>query len=77
MMMWGYDGWSWGWGMLFGGLWMVLFWALIIGLVVWGVNRLSGDRSARGDEPLDILKRRLARGEINPEEFERLKKALE
>lgn len=56
---------------------MILFWAIIIGAAVllarWFVER---DRT-RGNSALDILKERLARGEIDPEEYEARKKALE
>ena len=37
-MMWGYGD---GWGMMFGGLWMLLVWGAIILLAVWGVNRIA------------------------------------
>lgn len=73
--MWGmHDGM--GWWMVFGGVWMLLFWAAIIWLVVWGVSRLSGDRARQGDTPLDIARRRYARGEITREQFEQLKHDL-
>lgn len=78
-MWWGYDG-GMGWWMLFGGLWMLLFWGLIIGLVVWGVNRATGNRSdARSMEetPMEIARKRLARGEITTEQFEELRKTLQ
>lgn len=76
--MWGYhEGFS--WWMVFGGVWMVAFWGIIIGLVVWEVNRLGGDRAGRNeteDTPIEIAKKRLARGEIAKEEFEELQKVL-
>ncbi len=73
--MWGFhDGM--GWWMVFGGIWMLAFWALIIGLVVWGVNHVARRDSTRDDAPLEIAKRRLARGEITREEYEELKKSL-
>ncbi len=79
MMGWGgYGGFGLGFvGMLF----MLLFWGLIIvGLVLlvrwlWDQGR-SGTGSGTGEAPLDILKRRYARGEINKEEFDRMKKDL-
>lgn len=77
-MMWGSpDGW--GWWMLFGGLWMLLFWGVVIGLIVWGITRLAGGRSERRDAdetPLEIARKRLARGEITREQFEELQKVL-
>ncbi len=64
-----------GWWMLFGGLWMVLFWGIILGGVIWAVTRLAGGRDS-GRSPLDIAKERYARGEINAEEFERIRRDL-
>ncbi len=60
-----------------GGLFMFVFWALIIALVVWLIVRLtrSGQQSAPQD-PLEIAKARYAKGEITKKEFEQLKKDL-
>jgi putative membrane protein len=65
--------------------WLIFF--LVIGVVVYLViryrlvvttrstrNVLNGDT---GESPLEILEKRLARGEITTEEFERIKKKLE
>lgn len=66
-----------GWWMLFGMVWMVIFWGAIIWLAVWGVSRFTdGDRRGYGDLALDIARRRYARGEITREEFERLRQDL-
>ena len=72
---------SMGWWMVFGGIWMVLFWAGIIAFVVWGIRKLTergGSRSSNGEKhrPLDIAKERYARGEISKEEFEQINKDL-
>jgi len=65
-----------GWWMVWGGVMMVLFWGTVIGLIVWGVSQVTGG-AARGEEsPLDVARRRYARGEITPEEFERLRQDL-
>jgi putative membrane protein len=69
------------WGMhtFGGGILMFLFWGVIIGgiaLLVFGVARRSPQRDNRGESPLDILKRRYASGEIDREEFERMKELL-
>ncbi|MFC2068242.1 SHOCT domain-containing protein [Chloroflexota bacterium] len=67
-----------GWWMLFGGVWMLIFGGgVIIGLIVWGIIKLtkSGENTPT-NSPLDIAKQRYARGEINKEEFEQIKKDL-
>lgn len=76
-MMWGYDG-GWGWGMLFGGLMMILFWAgllLVIYRVINTVQANKGHASApdmRGESAEDIAKRRFATGEIDEAEYDRI-----
>ena len=78
-MMWGaHDGigWGMGWWMLWGSIWFVVFWGIIIGLVVWVVNRLGGGRGEEASTPLEIARRRYARGEITKEEFDRLRHDL-
>jgi putative membrane protein len=61
----------------FGWFWMVLFWGLVIGLIVWLVVRLSKrDGSESKSNALDIAKERYAKGEISKEEFEQIKKDL-
>ncbi len=78
MMGWGYGGYGMG---ILGGLMMLLFWGLvIIGLILlvrwlWNQGR-HGSGSVAPEAPLDILKRRYARGEINKEEFDRMKQDL-
>ena len=60
------------------GWWMILFWGVIIGLVVWAVRALTDrrDRPADGNSPLEIAERRYARGEISKEEFNDIKATL-
>ena len=73
---------GWGWGMgLLGGLGMLLFWGLIIGLVVLVVtltrsNQGGAPRGGQPDSALEILRRRLAAGEITPGDFDELSKKL-
>lgn len=74
---------GWGYGMgWFGMIIMAAFWiAVIVGIVFlirWLVvsTRAGGHEARSGDSPLEILKRRYARGEINKEEFEEKKKDL-
>jgi putative membrane protein len=69
-----------GWGMGFGGgIFMVLFWILVIAGIVYIVKLLMGGSKdvKESGSALDILKKRYARGEINREEFEEMKKDLE
>jgi len=70
-----------GWWMVFGGIWMVVFWGAIIALIVWGITRLAGRGGAKPEtrgrpDALDIARERYARGEISREEFEQIKKDL-
>ncbi|BBU59590.1 MULTISPECIES: SHOCT domain-containing protein [Rhodobacterales] len=71
-----------GFGFGLGGFGMLLFWGLVIAIVVLVVMRLTG----RGDsgpavsdapDPLEELRLRYARGEIDEEEFQRRKAALD
>ena len=68
-----------GWWMVFGGIWMLLFWGAIIGLVIWGISTLTGRRGSgvgAPRTPLDIAKERYAKGELSKEEFEQIRKDL-
>jgi len=72
--MWGMDD-GMGWWMIFGGIWMVVFWAAIVWLIVWGVGQVSSG-GRRDQSPLDVARSRYARGEISREEFEQLRRDL-
>ena len=65
---------------LFGGGWMmIVWWILIIAVIVIGIRffiNVTNGRSDQSDTPLDVLKKRYARGEIDKEEFEKRKKEL-
>jgi len=70
--------------MMWGGGWlgtilMIVLVAAVVLVLLALARRLSGDAAptAGGEDPLDILKARLARGEIDVDEYERLKRALE
>ncbi len=65
-----------GWWMIFGVLFMILFWGGIIALIVWGIKRLSGHGNGGNPTPLEIAKLRYARGEITKEQFEQIKRDL-
>jgi uncharacterized membrane protein len=60
----GMDGWLWM------AAWMLVL-IVAVSLLVW-VPRRGRDH----DEPIDVLRGRLARGEISPEEFERARSLL-
>ncbi len=71
-----------GFGMGFG--W--IFWLIIIGVAIWAVVRLTshsstqhtilGGSTVSQETPLDILKKRYARGEITEDEFKEMKRNL-
>jgi putative membrane protein len=68
--------WGMGWAM---GVGMIISWILVIIVVVYLIRYLGRGqtRSEKEETPLDILKKRYARGEIAKEEFDRTKKDLE
>lgn len=75
MMHWGDYGW--GWGMGFGWLFMIIFWVLVtIGIVylIQAVARRSKEEDK--ETPIDILKKRYAKGEITKDEYDRMKDEL-
>jgi putative membrane protein len=67
-----------GWGMGFGWVFMVAFWAIVILGVIYLVKLLLGGSkcSKSNESALDILKKRYANGEISKEEFETMKKDI-
>lgn len=73
-MHWG----TFGYGMGFGGIIMILAWIALIGLTMYAASRALRSRSGTAGSvtPVDIARERYARGEITREEFERLRKDL-
>jgi putative membrane protein len=69
-------------GMMGFGGWMIIVWIVwivIIGLIVWGIVALArrgGFKAEEKEDPLDIAKKRYAKGEISKKEFEQIKKDL-
>lgn len=54
-----------------------ILWIIITGLVIWLIySYIRKNRNERSDSPLDILKKRLARGEITRKEYEEKKGML-
>ena len=80
----GYDGavslWGHAMGCGYGGLIMWILTLILVGVVIYIVLQSSRVKGGLfGDEretPLDILKKRYARGEITKEEFDRVKREL-
>jgi putative membrane protein len=67
-----------GWfGPGFGWLFMILVWVLVIAGVVALIKRLGSSSTQPGESPLEILKARYARGEINKQQYERMRRALQ
>lgn len=70
------DGWS-GFGM---GL-MMVFWLMVLGLIVtliWFLIRKGSESTSdsSGESSLEILKKRYARGEIEEEQYRRMKNEI-
>jgi putative membrane protein len=69
------------WGSGDGWVWMLVSWAVIIGLVVWVVWAFSGRHTTTGRDRTSsarrILDERFARGEIDEEEYRRRRDELE
>jgi len=76
-----------GFGMMngfgFGGIFMIIFWIVIIGLGVWLVSSLVSRANSQppsnlppAESALDILKKRYARGEITKEQFDEMRRDL-
>lgn len=73
-MMYGYGGW-------WMGFMMILFWGGLLALIVWAVqttqSHRGGGASSTGSNAMHILEERFARGEMDNEEFDRRKRALQ
>ena len=75
--------WNGNWfGMFFGPIFMIVFIGIAVAVVVLLVRWLGGPTPGIGSsapsvrDPIDILKERFARGEIDKEDFEERRKAL-
>lgn len=68
-----------GWGMGLGLLVMIVIWGGLIALGVWLVRALFprvGQPAGRDLTAREILDRRFARGEISPEEYDVIRRAI-
>ena len=64
----------WGWTMMAG------FWGLVIVLIIWAVRSATTAKArsqAHGGNALQTLDERLARGEIDPDEYKERRAILE
>jgi putative membrane protein len=78
-MMYWWDGSSAPWyGMIFGPIVMIAFIVLTVVIIAWVLRAfgLSQQFGSQRDTPLDTLKHRFARGEIDRAEYEEKKKIL-
>lgn len=62
---------AWGW------LMMVAFWVVVVSLIVWALRSAATPGQPAEDTALRILDERLARGEIDLEDYEERRKVLE
>ena len=74
-------GFGWG-GWIVGGLVMLLFLSALIALVYFLVragatNQSGGRQQSKGDDAIEILKQRYARGDITKSEYEEIRHELE
>ena len=62
-----------------GGVFMWLIFLALAGFIVYSVmqSRKSDDSKTSNETPLDIIKKRYAKGDISKEEFESLKRDIE
>lgn len=66
--------WGWGFGLIWALFMLAIFVLAVIGLVLlvrwlWAQTRLAGGKESP-ESPLEIVKRRYARGEIDQQEYE-------
>ena len=73
---------NWAGGWMMGGMWpfSILFWILVVAGVVlivrWLTARDGQEKVSPTESPLDILKTRYAKGEIDKETFETMKRDI-
>ena len=58
-------------------LWWVFWIAVVIALVFWGGGGYSARRDRPRETPHEMLRRRLANGEVSTEEYEKRKAVLD
>jgi len=67
---------NYGWGL--GGMFMGFIFLILIGILVFFVIRFASRSGfgSSGETPLEILKKRYAKGEISKDDFEKMKKDI-
>jgi len=77
-MHWGDYGCGWGIGFGLGWFLMVIFWILVILGIFYLIKVVAGSGKGieKEDTPLNIVKKRYAKGDITKEEFEKIKDDL-
>lgn len=74
MMGWyGFGPWMW----MMGGLTMLLFSGGLILLIVWAVRQVGPGQPPSAEDPMAILRRRLAAGEITQDQYDQARRALQ
>jgi putative membrane protein len=71
-MMWSYGGVDWFWMVPM----MVLFWGVVILVLVMVIRAVSSPR-AGADPAMETLRKRLAAGEITPDDYDKIKHTLQ
>lgn len=61
----------------FGWTMMILLWAAVIVLIVWGIRSAGAARGSSRSDAVALLERRFAAGEIERDEFEEKKRVLQ
>ena len=64
----------------YGGMFMWILVLVVLGVAIYFIVQSAKSKNVSGqaaETPLDIIKKRYARGEITKEEFDRMKKELE
>ena len=59
-------------------MWIIFL--IVVGVLIYFIvqaQKTKGEMPTQHESPLDILKRRYAKGEIDKEDYERMKKDLE
>ncbi|HEV2036866.1 MAG TPA: SHOCT domain-containing protein [Candidatus Dormibacteraeota bacterium] len=65
------------WMWILGSLMMIIVIGALILLVVWAVRTVGGAHPVSSNTALEVLRRRLAAGEITQDEFEKTRRLLE